>query len=76
MGPTIMADIPKKRSGAGRPAVAEPKRPIASFRGRAEFEAWFEGLKKHSRLAGATLIEHALIEYAERHGYEEAAPER
>ena len=75
MGSTIMAES-KKRVGAGRPAVPQPKRPIASFRGKPEFEQWFEGLKKHSRLAGATLIEHALIEYAERHGYEATPPER
>jgi hypothetical protein len=75
MGPTIMAG-PKKQVGAGRPSVPQPKRPIASFRGKPEFESWFEGLKKHSRLAGATLIEHALIEYAERHGYEPTPPER
>ena len=67
---------PKKRAGAGRPSVPQPMRPIASFRGKEPFEQWFEGLKKHSRLAGATLIEHALIEYAERHGYDVPAPER
>jgi hypothetical protein len=73
---STMAEPKPKRRGAGRPAALEPKLPIASFRGKPEFEEWFEGLKKHSRLAGATLIEHALIEFAQNHGYDRPAPER
>jgi hypothetical protein len=66
---------PKKRAG-GRPKTPDPKRSIASFRGTTGFADWFEWLVTHRRLPASVLIEHALIEYAERHGYKPKAPER
>lgn len=68
---------PKKRKSlGGRPKTPELKKPIASFRGTLKFAEWFNGLAAHMRLPASVLIEHALIEFAAKHGYKEPAPDR
>lgn len=71
-----MSSPKKKKNSGGRPPVSKPKRPITSFRGSPEFQKWFDGLAKHVRLQRSTLIEHALVEYARNHGYDDPAPDR
>lgn len=65
------------RKKSGRPKGArEPRKLIAGFKGYAEFAEWIERLAAHQRLPISVLIEHALIEYARTHGFDEQAPER
>lgn len=74
-----LLDMPrskKQKSVGGRPKTPDPKKPIASFKGTVEFAAWFNGLVEHVHLPATILIEHALREYAERHGYKTPAPKR
>jgi hypothetical protein len=66
----------RKRKAAPRPKGQELKRSIASFKGSADFAEWINGLAVHSRLTISALIEHALVEYAQSHGYEPTPPER
>lgn len=66
---------PKKRA-VGRPKNLGPKPTLVSLRGSEEYREWLEGLANRSHLPMAILLEHALREYAERHGYEKPQPRR
>lgn len=61
--------VVNQRSGPAR-------QPIAGFRGTEAFGLWVADVIKFSRLPASVLIEHALVEWAERHGYPEPAPLR
>ena len=67
--------VAKKRV-KGRPRVPEPKTPIASFKGSKAFAEWFDRLVDHCRVPGSSVIEKALIFYAESEGFNEPAPKR
>jgi hypothetical protein len=67
---------PKKKGAVGRPKAADPKKSLASIKGGAEYAAWLEGLAEHAHLPLTILIEHALREYAENHGYANPQPKR
>jgi hypothetical protein len=67
---------PKKRKGMGRPKAEDPKRSLASLKGGERYAKWLAGLVDHSHLPVTILIEHALREYAERHGYTAPQPKR
>lgn len=67
---------PKKKPPVGRPKSSDPKRSIASLKGGKAYEGWLNGLADHSHLPVTILIEHALREYAEKHGYEAPQPKR
>jgi hypothetical protein len=43
---------------------------VAMLKGSAEYRAWFLRLVEFSRINGTTLIDIALKEWAERHGFE------
>lgn len=60
----------------GRPKAADPKRSLASLKGGEQYAKWLDGLVAHSHLPVTILIEHALREYAENHGFKEAQPKR
>jgi len=64
------------RPAPGRPKADDPKRSLASLKGGVKYARWLEGLAAHAHLPTALLIEHALREYAERHGYDQAQPRR
>lgn len=49
---------------------------IAQLKGSAEWRDWFSRLTEFSRMPGAVLIDLALKEWAERHGFDEAPPKR
>lgn len=69
--------MPKKRPKAvGRPKVVEPKRSLASLKGGDLYAQWLNGLVDHTHLPITILIEHALREYAQSHGYEAVQPKR
>jgi hypothetical protein len=67
---------PKKRNVGGRPKADDPKRSLASLKGGEKYAKWFNGLVEYSHLPATILIEHALREYAERHGYGDPQPKR
>lgn len=70
-----MARQAAKKSGPA-PGGEPHRRVIASFKGSDAFEAWMDRLMKHARLPVSTLLEHALIDYAKAHGFDEEPPER
>jgi hypothetical protein len=67
---------PKKKKAMGRPKASDPKRSLASLKGGGKYAEWLVGLVEHSHLPVTILIEHALREYAERHGYSAPQPKR
>jgi hypothetical protein len=57
--------------------VMEPAvKSLATIKGGAEYAVWFDGLAEHAYLPFTILIEHALREYAENHGYTKPPPKR
>ncbi len=72
-----MAKAKGKPKGRGRPPKPEgPKRTLASFKGSPEFAEWLDGLTAHARLTVSAIMEHALIDYAKKVGYDADPPER
>jgi len=67
---------PKQGKAMGRPKALDPKRSLASLKGSENYGKWLAGLVDHSHLPVTILIEHALREYAETHGYAEPQPKR
>lgn len=65
-----------KPKAMGRPKSADPKKSLASLKGGEAYSEWLDGLVDHSHLPVTILIEHALREYAENHGYEPEQPRR
>ncbi len=56
----------------------EPQRRgmLATMKASAEFVAWFRELLAYLRMPGATVIEHALIEFAKKSGFPKQPPPR
>lgn len=52
------------------------RKNVVSIRGTEAWREWLMGLAAHKRLKAADVIDQALIEYAERHGYPKPAPPR
>ncbi len=72
-----MAEPKKRKPVKGRPKGPKaPRKIIISFKGYEEFDDWLGRLAAYRRLPVSVLIEHALIEYAESHGFDDSAPER
>lgn len=69
-----------KRLGGGEPAREQPdppaRRNVVSIRGTEEWRDWLMGLAAHRRLKAADVIDQALIEYANKYGYDKPAPPR
>jgi hypothetical protein len=75
--PTMAPPKKKKtKSSGGRPKALDPKRSLASLKGGEPYALWLDGLVSYSHLPVTILIEHALREYAEKHGYKEVQPKR
>ena len=67
----------RKSNKGGRPASANPKKRVISFRVSEEFGAWFDGLSDHVRIPAASVVELALIKWAKDvGGYESTPPKR
>ena len=60
----------------GRPKVDNPRRSIVSIRGSVEWRDWLVELADSRRLKATDLIDLALVEFAERHGFKKPAPKR
>lgn len=78
MAPDATMAEPKKRKPVkGRPkGPKSPRKIIVTFKGYEEFDEWLSRLASFRRLPVSVLIEHALIEYARKHEFDEEAPER
>lgn len=54
-----------------------PRRPvILAMRGTEAWKAWIDRLARHCRLTTTTLVDQALVRYAEEVGFKEPPPER
>ena len=79
-----MATMAKSRKHVGRPKGPEPPRQIiASFKGTADYAAWFDSLVEHCRdksgwsaLPAAAVVERALACLAKEQGFDEPPPKR
>ena len=76
MAVALMPPPKKCKAAGGRPRSSDPKRSLASIKGGKAYEKWLVGLARFAHLPITILIEHALREYAERHGYPEKQPDR
>jgi hypothetical protein len=77
MAVTMTQPKKKRKPGAGRPKGEKPPRAvIVTFKGYPEFDEWMDRLAASMRLPKSLLIEHALIEYARSHEFDEPPPER
>jgi hypothetical protein len=68
---------PPESKPKSRPEPEPERQPVVlTMRGRPEWKGWLKRLSKHCRLKVAVCVEQALMEYAERRGFDEASPER
>ena len=59
------------------PSRDRPRRPvILTMRGTEAWKAWIDRLARHCRLTTSTVIDQALVRYAEEVGFEEPPPQR
>lgn len=72
----LMPPKKPKKPTPGRPKTENPKRSLASLKGSEEYAEWLESLTDHSHLPTAILIEQALREWAENHGFTKPQPKR
>jgi hypothetical protein len=72
-----MLTMPRKKKAPGEaPNVPAPKKIISAFKGSPDFDHWFTRMSSEMRLPKSTLIEHALIAYAQSKGFLDPPPER
>lgn len=60
----------------GRPKKKGPASVGIAVRGTKEWRDWVNELADSRRLKATDLIDQALIEYADRHGFKKPAPKR
>lgn len=73
----VVAVAKKRKPGAGRPkGPTPPRKTIAAFKGSEAFAEWFDAFVRHCRMPASSVIENALILYAEQREFAEPAPER
>lgn len=58
------------------PPGMEPRIPVATIKGTPEWKAWLEAVAGHCRETTASLFDHAVEEYAKKHGYDVPPPRR
>ncbi len=82
---TALAGHPMAKKKGGPAPQREPdegrqeqpaRRNVVSIRGTEAWRDWLMGLAAHRRLKAADVIDQALIEYAQRYGYDRPAPPR
>jgi hypothetical protein len=66
----------KAKKRTGRPKSPDPKRTIMTIRGNEDWRDWVHRLAEHMRLKSTDLIDRALVELAQRNGFEEPPPKR
>ena len=65
------------KTDMGRPKKRKEGEVVGiAIRGSQEWRDWVNGLADSRRLKVTDLIDQALVEYAERHGYEPKPPKR
>lgn len=69
-----MAKAPKNKGG--RPKTPDPKKTIMTIRGSDDWRDWVHRLAEHMRLKSSDLIDRALVELADKHGFKERPPQR
>lgn len=70
-----MAKKPPPKAGAPK-AAAVPRKSITTLKGSPEWGAWLERLADFDRNTIVGLIDRAVAEYAQNHGFEERPPKR
>ncbi len=75
MGTATMA---KKKAAATAKIeeAAGPRKTALTLKGSPEWREWLEGFAKSTRMPISTLVDHALVKYAQEMGYAAKAPER
>jgi hypothetical protein len=72
--------VTKVRESMGRKKKAEsagdPRMFGIAIRGSREWRDWVNRLADFRRMKATDMVDQALVEYAERHGFEEEAPKR
>jgi hypothetical protein len=68
--------VAKKKLAKPAAGKAKASTIAVTLRGSPEWKAWVEALAKHTRLDVAKVIDRALIDFAAKEGFEQAAPER
>ena len=78
MSDQAVAERTMAKKKTARPKTPEPatRKNVVSIRGTENWRDWLMGLAAHRRLKASDVIDQALIEYAERHGYTREAPPR
>ena len=72
----VTMTAPKRKGTAGRPKAVQPKRQIISMRGSEEWREWLNALADHAHMPATTLIDQALLRYAQSVGFEQPMPKR
>jgi predicted transcriptional regulator len=70
------AVMARKKTPPPRPGKEKAATIAVTLRGSPEWKTWLEKLARHSRLDVAKVIDRALIDFAEKEGFDEEAPER
>jgi hypothetical protein len=70
-----MATKKPKRPKQAKPAAAG-RQITVTIKSGPEWKAWVDGLAEHVRNDVAKVIDHALVDYAAKHGYAKPAPRR
>ena len=73
MGTATMA---KKKTTRKKPAQGGASTIAVTLRGSPEWKAWVEALARHTRLDVSKMIDRALIDFANKEGFDREAPER
>ena len=68
--------VAKKKPPRGKPASPKASTIAVTLRGAPEWKAWVEALARHARLDVAKVIDRALVDFAEKEGFKQEAPER
>jgi hypothetical protein len=80
---TAVQELPvaKKRAeppeSVPTPSNESERQPVVlTMRGKPEWKIWLKKLSRHCHLKVAVCVEQALMEYANRRGFDEPPPER
>jgi hypothetical protein len=71
-----MLAVAKKKAPRGKAAPPKASTIAVTLRGSPEWKAWVEALARHARLDVAKVIDRALIDFAEKEGFDQEAPQR
>lgn len=58
------------------PEEQGPRKNVFVIKGTPEWRAWLERLSKHCRMKASVVVDHALVDFAAKQGFDEPPPER